>query len=343
MKSFAVITVTVFALLIFPTTLLPDESEFVIHLEPDPEFDTTKFEGWDGGETDPGAVVFHDGQFHMFYNGMDRAFSEYSTGYAVSSDGHRWKRLSESPVLTLADTGHEGKNLASNSALVLDDGTWVLYLTVTPSTRKYMGHIIRATADDPMGPWTVHPDPVLMPGGEDEWDGDSVGHASVNHDGSGFVMHYIGLGDEVVEGFNEEHARVGVAYSDDGITWTKYNDPGTDSAFLSSSDPVFEVDTTPGTWEKWHIHDANVEYDGNEWRMAYRSFASMDRGDIGFATSKDGIHWNRYPANPIVTNRMVKESGVWFTNYVRHDGTDYIWFEAGWIDSTRTYLITRDE
>src|SRR5687768_6024087 len=58
---------------------------------------------WDGRYTDPGAVVYHDGLFHMFRNGFRGWPASVQIGYLTSPDGLNWTEVREEPVLMSDD------------------------------------------------------------------------------------------------------------------------------------------------------------------------------------------------------------------------------------------------
>lgn len=74
--------------------------------------------------------------------------------------------------------------------------------------------------------------------------------------------------------------------------------------------------------------------------MIYRGGKAI-YGNIGLATSKDGVGWQRQSKKPILTSRVINEQGIFVTNYFRQDRRDCVWFEAGWIDNVRVHLLTR--
>ncbi|HEX2993110.1 MAG TPA: hypothetical protein VHO49_20645, partial [Anaerolineales bacterium] len=79
---------------------------------------------WDSQFIDPGAMVYHQGQFHMFFNGISRFPAPVGVGYATSIDGFEWTRQSEEPVLSaeaMNSTNLLGSNLFVTSALVEPD------------------------------------------------------------------------------------------------------------------------------------------------------------------------------------------------------------------------------
>ncbi|VAW38800.1 hypothetical protein MNBD_CHLOROFLEXI01-4674, partial [hydrothermal vent metagenome] len=140
--------------------------------------------------TDPGAVVFYDGQFHMFYNAFTGWPTSVDIVYAISDDGINWTQVQDEPVLTSSDVSFAGIAALASSALVLEDGTWVLYFYTwdDPSWPASASSIGMATAANPQGPWTVADNPVLRPGRSSSWDGEAVRTPSVVQTEDGFVM-----------------------------------------------------------------------------------------------------------------------------------------------------------
>ncbi len=310
-------------------------------LHENPVFLSGQKGAWDASEVDPGAVVFHDGKFHMFYNGLKSYLVPYSVGYATSEDGINWTRAADDPVLTLSDVGLKGENIIANSVLIADDGTWTLYFSISPTNNSFIGTIGRATASSPFGPWRADPEPVLAPGEDGDWDARAVGHVSVLRTSEEYVMYYTGAAPIPVGTFSEERAMIGLARSKDGKVWEKHDDPETTAAPYSRSDPVFRADATAGAWDNWHVMDVDVRRGDDGWNMVYRGGTSTRYGNLGLATSKDGVNWQRVSKKPILTNRDINEPGIFFTNYLRQDGRDFIWLEAGRHINARIYLLTR--
>jgi len=119
-----------------------------------------------GTYQDPGAVIFHDGQFHLFYNSSNSyPPKEVHIGYVVSTDGYTWERVTYESIIHEEDIPYEVSSILAGGVIVEPDGTWVLYFytrdnsRITPPSR-----IGRATAPAPAGPWKVDPNPVLEPG-----------------------------------------------------------------------------------------------------------------------------------------------------------------------------------
>ena len=149
--------------------------------------------------TDPGGVVFHDGMFHMFQNAFNGWPAESFVYHSISEDGIIWERASSIFVFDVSDVPYAGFTALVTSALVEDDGTLVIYYyTLDNSASPWEGAIGRATAEDPNGPWTADPEPVLTAGREGSWDSFHVAHPSVIRTEDGYVMYYTGRTEDTV-------------------------------------------------------------------------------------------------------------------------------------------------
>src|SRR5215207_4657153 len=109
----------------------------------------------------PGAVVFHEGMFHMFFNSFTAWPGLVKIGYMTSSDGYHWDMAQDAPVLTSDQIPFGDGKADVSSVVVMDDGTWVMYFHTVSD-----GEIGRATATSLLGPWEVDPEPILKPGPE---------------------------------------------------------------------------------------------------------------------------------------------------------------------------------
>ncbi|MCK5079962.1 MAG: hypothetical protein KAR09_08455, partial [Bacteroidales bacterium] len=95
---------------------------------------------------------------------------------------------------------------------------------------------------------------------------------------------------------------IGFAWSTDGLTW--YNHP----------EPVL----TPGRGNAWDgngVSNPNVIFDGQIYHMWFSGWAKRipRTARIGYATSRDGINWKKYAANPVIS---IGEPGTWDDHWV---------------------------
>lgn len=281
---------------------------------------------WDSVYNDAGAVIYHDGQFHMLRNGLQSlANGGASIGYLTSDDGLNWTEVSEDPVMSTADVPYTDVTAQVGSILVDADGTWIMYLHVLDTANfPYSGGSIgRATAPDPLGPWTPDPEPILLPGADGEWDDLQVSHSRVVRTEDGYRMYYSGYS-------QRQTMAIGLAFSDDGLTWTKYDIPDTTEAPYEDSDPVL---VATEDWEFDDLHHPSVVQAPDGWVMTYRT--PGDSGNVGFevglglATSEDGIHWTKYAGNPIfVPSDLPGGRWIWYSTLAYHDGTYYLYMEG---------------
>lgn len=286
---------------------------------------------WDGRYTDPGAALYHDKQFHMFRNGFKAWPDTVQIGYLTSPDGMAWTEVKEEPVLTTARVPFAEVAALASSALVEDDGTWVLYFyTWNRNSSTIAGEIGRATAPDPAGPWTVHPRALLTVGSQGSWDSTRLTAPSVHKTDKGYVMYYSGS----MIGKNGNFNGIGMAHSANGIAWTKYDDPATTTAPFAESDPILAANNANFFW-----HQPRVEHIDDGWVMILREQNVKDGMKLYYATSQDGTKW------AVVTNPILKAGDIrsgrgrfWYTATAYHDSTLYLYIEVEDGTGTSIYL-----
>lgn len=273
--------------------------------------------------TDPGAVIYHDGQFHMFRNAFRGWPAPVQIAYLTSPDAVQWTEMSNGPVLRTEEVSFAKKAALASSVLVEPDGNWVLYFYTwnTVTGRKGDGEIGRATASDPRGPWTVDPEPVLRPGSPGDWDEQMVNSPAVIRTDEGYVMYFTGY-----DQTGNRSGKIGRATSADGIAWTKMDDPATTDIPFAESDPIM---TATEDWEGAFISQPRVEFTHDGWVMIYRAFGNPSGSmKIGIATSDDSLNWTKYAGNPVLAPTDVPEQiALWFTATAYNDDTYYLFTE----------------
>lgn len=317
-----------------PAALQPAEDVFAVYQD-SPVVPRGPAGSWDSQFTDPGAVVYHDGLYHMFHNGFVVWPAPVGIAYSTSPDGYNWTRFQEDPVFVGDDLDYVGLTALASSALVEDDGTWILYFytwdaTSWPAPTK----IGRATAPAPEGPWTADPEPVLVQGSEGEWDAYAVRAPGVVRDEDGYVMFY--------SGYTRQQGMIGMATSADGIQWTKYDDPSTTEAPFAESDPVF-LPGEAGAWDSGHVFQPRVESTPEGLAMVYSAAPSVNGsgGRLGYAISPDGVNWDRSEGPILEASDVPGGRAIWYTDLLYHDDTYFLFFELGTGGETEVYLATQ--
>jgi len=108
-------------------------------------------------------------------------------------------------------------------------------------------------------------------------------------------------------------------YSIAQATWYKY--PG----------KIDGLRGTDGEWDEFILH-YDILFVNNEYHMWYEGMSSDDQGrwKFGFATSSDGIHFEKYPGNPLDFNDINIDWVVefWTFDVIRKDSMYLMWFTA---------------
>lgn len=124
---------------------------------------------------------------------------------------------------------------------------------------------------------------VLEPNGDTGWEDDLNRPVVVKRD-DGYHMWYTG------QFKDPEGSCIGYATSEDGVRWTRSGDR-----------PVLAPELA---WEKVAVMCPHVIWDESMllYRMWYSGGEQYEPNAIGYATSADGIHWDKRPDNPIFAN-----------------------------------------
>jgi len=121
---------------------------------------------------------------------------------------------------------------------------------------------------------------VLPPDRSTGWE-DDINRPIVVHRDDGYHMWYTGQ--------SKGRSKIGYAKSSDGRTWVR-----------QSSNPVLE---STATWEGVAVMCPHVMWDDSSgvWKMWYSGGEQYEPNAIGYATSSDGLHWEKSFANPVLT------------------------------------------
>ena len=230
-------------------------------------------------------ALWDDGSFYLFYSG--------STGICMASspDGYNYTKYEGNPVLMPSGTGFD--SIAAGEGPVVKMGSeWVMYYNAAQFPGYGPGPFIgRATAAAISGPWTRSANPVLTVGGTGDWDAGYITASNVLPlDSGGFIMFYT-----AAEDFFTGLWQIGMATSPDGLTWTKYDDPLTADPPYSNSDPVLKPGNS-GEWDSYGVYFPSVIKTNGNFEIYYSGDVS-----VGYASSTDGINWEKWPENPVYT------------------------------------------
>ena len=146
--------------------------------------------------------------------------------------------------------------------------------------------IYQATSTDGVV-WNLDSKPELTTGAAGSWDAGSVYSPSVVWNGTKYLMYFTGN-----NGTGPASRSIGVAFSTDGASWTEY-----------AHNPV--ISHGPGIYDAFFARFPSVVFDDGVYKMWYTGAYPVNHGPhpaglgIDYATSSDGVHWNKYSANPV--------------------------------------------
>jgi predicted GH43/DUF377 family glycosyl hydrolase len=208
---------------------------------------------WDDLAVHPGAIIFDEGLYTMFYVGFSNSGGEWGIGLAESVNGVNWEKY-PNPVL-MSTAGWESQ-IASSSAIKVRT-TYYLYYYGRNLLHLNIG---LATSNDKIN-WTrYHGNPILT--SDQPWEETGVYYPSVIMRGKEYIMIYM----------NASGTGFGKATSSDGINWRK-----------DDSNPFFTKEDTFNNWADDKIAYPFYIRNNNSERIYYTGFDSWNFSyQIGF-------------------------------------------------------------
>ena len=190
-----------------------------------PVFDAESDSSWDSRVHDTPFVLHDSSGYKMWYTGSDHIGYPWADslvmviGYATSPDGINWTKYPD-PVLTKGPSGSWERLWLESPSVIYENGEYKMWYTgESTETGSSLSQVGYATSPDGIN-WTKYPgNPVLE---VDQTNDYIVGISSVVKVDSTYFMFYNGATQaDAIDG-KLDSATVNLAYSDDGINWTKY-------------------------------------------------------------------------------------------------------------------------
>lgn len=256
---------------------------------------------WDSVDVLNPSVVRHGGGYLNLYSGYDG--KTWRTGLATSGDGIAWTKLG--PVLSPDPGSWEGEYIAANgSALVVGGEICYWYQAGDPP------QIGVATSSDGLS-WQKRQAPVLENGPRGSWDEMGVADPYVLAAGGRLYMYFLGQD-------RARRQRLGVAVSDDGVSWTRLR-----------VNPILEMGEH-GSFDEAGLGEPAVWSSEGRYWMIYTGRDRREYRRLGFAVSSDGIAWERLPPDTVAAGDQSWNSKVLCDPAVEAaDGAIRVWFGGG--------------
>lgn len=246
---------------------------------------------WEGAWIGTPAVIRRDSLYNMWYGESPDGIVP-RTGRATSKDGILWEKDSLNPVLNIGSPSSWDGGGAFVPFVIFVGARYMMWYAGGSATSKQ--EFGRATSFDGRSWQKDTLNPVLLCGAPGEWDAAFLGSCSVVYDGSKYWAWYTGGSGN--NGFPGTSVAIGYATSADGNHWTKY-----------AGNPVLRGGP-PGSWDALGVGSGCVLFDSGHFHMWYTGnelkFFTGGLTGIGYAVSSDGIHWRKYPGNPVILNGL---------------------------------------
>jgi predicted GH43/DUF377 family glycosyl hydrolase len=246
---------------------LAESADGVRWSDPEIVLGPNKATDWEADINRP-AVLKRDGGYHLWYTGQARGRSWI--GYATSPDGRTWKRMSDKPVLSPEKPWEKVALMCPH--VIWDEAAKQFRLWYSGGEHYEPNAIGYATSPDGLV-WARHEaNPIFAADPASAWEKHKVTACQVVRQGEWHLMFYIGFRDE-------NHARIGIARSKDGIGgWQRH-----------PANPIIR----PGkdTWDGDACYKPFAILDGGRWLLWYNGrhgnveqigLATHDGAELGF-------------------------------------------------------------
>ncbi|MCP4539909.1 MAG: DUF1565 domain-containing protein, partial [Chloroflexi bacterium] len=186
-------------------------------------------------------------------------------------------------------------------------GAYTENVIITKTLTLHGGHTVSGTA------WLPRTGETIMDGSNSRTVGDWdswVMQSAVISDSTEYKMWFDGMN-------LLNKIQVGLATSSDGISWTKY-----------PANPV--LTGTAGAWDESGEHGPFVLKEDGVYKMWYEGNNGNVR-QLGYATSTNGIYWNKYPGNPVLEAgpEGFDQDTAGHGSVLNDRGTYKLWYYAG--------------
>lgn len=272
---------------------------------------------WDAGSLTTASVVRVNDTLRLYYGSRPRGIG---LAFAALAALHQWKKH-PAPVLGAGPSGaFDAAGVNSPKVVPITSKHWHMYYVGYHPTEKWGGmpvHQIGLVESDDAGlTWRRRSNqPVIPHGDRGDCDAFSTSSASVLRIGGRWFLWYGGIAQVPYL------AGICLATSRDGHVWTKH-----------PRNPVLGFNPHLRA-EAFVVAKPHVLYEEGVFKMWYsaRGFGegcSPGEYRICYAESSDGVHWERFPNNPVL---LPSASGwdrkmVEYAEVLRDGGRYHLWY-----------------
>jgi predicted GH43/DUF377 family glycosyl hydrolase len=295
-----------------------------------------------------------------------------ATGKGKPPLDFQWKRYAHNPIFP-AKAGTWMESQTANPDLLLNGDTYFMYFRGQQGGHDRIGLATIPHRQFDGVTWNIHPEPIIDVGDPGSWDENHcVDPAAVLVNGK-IYLYYTGVNPRVersimlaVSDDGIHFAKYGknpviagggapeVVYHDSTFYlyfwWPVPKKKGFQIHYATSKDGYHFTDPSPnpvvpagpeGSWESFTVETQRIFSEGGLYYMIY---CGSDRNkdypwNAGLATSRDLVHWDKYPGNPIFSRGEAgawDEGAIWFTTVEKIGDRYYLWYEGYGGGTSRT-------
>jgi len=235
-------------------------------------------------------------KYEMWYSGKPGNAEPLggSIGYAVSGNGIKWKRDKNNPIIPHGETGSFNQFESGQSYVVHDGQYFHMLFSGSIKTGNGFEYQIGYARSENADKWTKYNiEKVILDNEKIKFPG---------------PMLYL---DGYYKMWYTENENIYYAC-------TKAQGQPVSAMVRYSDSPILSRGDTQA-WDKDGVIIGSILYEWGMYRMWYTG-KSGGESKIGYATSGDGITWNKYPGNPVFDDQDVTME---MTPCVIHDSTGY--------------------
>ncbi len=227
----------------------------------------------------------------------------------LNTNFKEWYKYSVNPIITPSSSGWDSQAVLPSN--VIFNGTCYLmfYRGRSSSTPHEIG---MATSSDGVT-WTKYSGNPVLKISTSGWDNNYLKDPFVIYNGNYYQMWYAAMDTGL-------DRRIGYATSSDGMTWQKY-----------PYNPVLDLGAT-GAWDSHYVNQPCVIFDGSIYKMWYIGLGATGKYQLGYANSREGVNWAKYPSNPIITSAIGSPAGYAgiCSNFAIAQNSGYVgWYDYG--------------
>lgn len=221
------------------------------------------------------SIVKFNNMFFNYYSGYNGEI--WQTGLATSENGQDWKKYEHNPIISLSEDGFDSSYIAANGhSIIIEDAVYYYY---QGTDQKGVTSIGLAVSQD--GYNFEKKGKVLS--GDLDWCETAVADPYVVGVDGLYYMYFLGQNALGVQ-------RLGIAYSMDGLSWTKY------------PYPIMDVGGV-GTFDEKGLGEPSIYYNAPYFYMLYTGRRTDEYRNIGLAISLDGINWKKMSTQGIISTK----------------------------------------